>query len=325
MTTLNLENLVPAYKTESCFTSEGLQWALDSTSIKIAKECWYKYYLSIMLGLRASVDAPPLTFGTLLHVGYEVYYRSRFEGKDHRPALHDMLRAVLSRSSFDEGTGEYKIWWSSDRKRNTITLLRTLVNRLDELQDDAKFTLSIDGKAAIELPFRFELPRLAAAGQPYTLVGIMDRLVQHGSRIWPEDYKHTTSAFKSDNAASVITDRFSMDLQMTVYTIAGQVIYHQPVSGVLINFHNIQINDSSCARGPVERPEEYIEEWLNEFNRFLDELEINIATNTWPHRETSCFLCHFKGICSKAPSMRHRYLATGYHQHKWNPLTVREA
>ena len=101
---------------------------------------------------------------------------------------------------------------------------------LKQFEDDSAHTILLDsGKPAVELSFRFEIP-IEVSGQRAMLCGHLDRLVEFNSQIWAMDHKTTKYSLSNDWFGL-----FNPDNQMTLYTLASQVVYEQPVKGVIIS------------------------------------------------------------------------------------------
>lgn len=317
----NPTTAVPAYKEQSCFTSDGRQWAWDSTSIRAA-QCLKKYQLSILIGLRATKEAAPLTFGIMLHKMWETYWgcRSTIHRADHQEGLRRAVALALKETSWwDEADQRWRPWFTSDPKRNVLTLLRTFIQRADQLQDEAALTLIINGKPAVEQRFRFELDREYDRGKKFVACGYLDRLLTRGDTIEVNDYKHTTAGIDANSFHA----RYDMDPQMSLYTIGGQVSFAQPVNIVSVDMAQVQIGDTQFLRRPVSRPDAYLEHWMQQFEWLLDEVEMAHATGRWRENDSICYLCQFRDLCRRPPSERERFLSQFEVSH-WNPLLSRE-
>lgn len=291
----------------------GLQLAWDSTSLGSFKTCPRKYQLSVLLGWRHRHEATPLTFGIHIHAGLETYHKSRAGGADHAASQRAALRHVLLASAG---------WISDDSYRNRSTLARTLCWYLEQFRDDQATTVILaDGKPAVELSFRFEYPTQSAQGEQFLLCGHLDRVIEFAGQRWVSDYKTTKWAL-DDRFFS----QFSPHNQMSLYSLAGRVVFDQPVRGVLIDGIQIQVNASRFSRGFANRTEDQLEEWFEDIRHWLALAERYASEARWPMNDSACGMyggCTFQGICSKSPKVRDSFLQADFHQVPWDPMIPR--
>jgi hypothetical protein len=66
------------------FAGTALQWAWDSTSLALLKECPRKYHYVMVEGWRAKGESVHLRFGGLYHSALEQYDKLRAEGAEPR-------------------------------------------------------------------------------------------------------------------------------------------------------------------------------------------------------------------------------------------------
>ncbi len=331
-----------------------LQIAHDSTSIKAGTKCWRNYYYSIVQGYTASGPGvnPHLFFGTLFHAATELYTKLRIgnwdwrlyrqlrrtgipkadlvrdrAGTDHDRAMVIVLRWIFY-YSFDH---KLKRPWISDEPTKTLkTLLRTTVWYLDHFKDENLETLTLNsGKPAVELSFRFNLDDLtddgsflAPTGESYMLCGHIDRVVSFNEEIWILDKKTTRYALDER-----YFQQFSPDIQITLYSIAANIIFGDNVGGMIIDAAQILVNGTRFRRKPIPREPEHLEEWLRGLKRYLHELETCVKFDDWPMREESCgygyMQCQFRPVCTAAPSVREQMLEAFYTKRHWDPLIPR--
>jgi hypothetical protein len=335
-------------------TIPHLQIAHDSTSIKAGKKCWRNYYYSIVLGHSLSGTGlnPHLFFGTLFHAGTELYtklvignwdwklyrqlrktgleekfLRSIRSGIGHDDAILVVVRWLLY-YSFDHKNKSP--WISTEPTKSLKTLLRTTIWYLDYFKDEKLETLTLEnGKPAVELSFRFPLNDLlededflAPSGEEYLLCGHMDRVVRIGSLIYVLD-KKTTKYALDDN----YFEQYSPDVQMTLYSLAAQVIFPDEVGGIIVDGCQVLVNGTRFRRREALRVPEHFEEFLKSFKRYIRELEENVRLNDWPMNETACgfgyMQCQFRPVCSADPASRPEILENFYPKRIWDPLIPR--
>jgi hypothetical protein len=149
--------------------STQIQFAWDSTSLGLLKECPRKYYLTMIEGWRGKGQSMHLTFGIEFHKALEEYDLHRAAGQDDEDATISAVTDLLIRTYG---------WETGDTKKNRDTLVRSVIWYLAEYKDDvAKTVILKSGKPAVELSFRFETNfQVPGTDVSYMLSGHMDRL-----------------------------------------------------------------------------------------------------------------------------------------------------
>ena len=336
--------LTPKDSTPSPFLpGTKIQYAFDSTSLGYLKTCPRLYQLTILEGWSPKSESVHLRFGGEYASALEFFNHRRAEGASYDDAMRLTIGHTLERIEgwiVDESSkaGKYK---------NPSTLISLLVDYLDHFRDDPCQTyIKSDGVPAVELSFRFELDwgpssnapfleELGAAAsfvdnslqpQPYLLCGHLDRVVTFNDQLFVMDQK-TTGTTLGDR----YFDQYEPNNQMTLYTLAGQVILDAPVKGVIIDAAQILLEKPNrFARGFTYRTRDQLDEWLLDLRFWLNIAESFAESDYWPLNDTSCDKfggCKFRGICSKSPEVRDQFLRADFNQlepdARWNPLRSR--
>jgi hypothetical protein len=295
--------------TERLSFKNGIQYAWDSTSLTLFKECPRKYYYSIAQGYATREQSVHLTFGIYLHKYYERYHYHRAADFSHEDALHMVVTQAMKE------TGDFK---SDDKYKNRETLIRTIVWYLEEFKDDPARTVILhNGKPAVELSFRFEIPE----APDFLYCGHMDRIAEFGGQRFVFDYKSTKRALYNEYFA-----QFTPHNQMTGYTLGGKITFHEPVEGVIIDAAQVGVNFSRFSRGTAPRDEGTLEEWLTQTAYWVKLAASYAEADFWPLNESSCdkyFGCPFRPVCSKSPRQREVWLKADYVHRLWDPLQIR--
>lgn len=305
----------------------SIQFAWDSTSLGWFKKCPRLYYYQMILGYRPKNTGVDLQFGIWYHKGLELYDRQRSEGTSHEDSIHSVA-CYLHMESYG---------WEGTNYKNPQTLIRSVIQYLDQFgeKDPATTVVLESGKPAVEVSFRFELDwgpetyrEMVNYGNgdvrdepasPYLLCGHLDRIVDFAGGRYVMDRK-TTKATISD----YYFDQFEPNTQMTLYTLAAKVILHTPIKGVIIDAAQVAVSFTRFARGFTYRTEAQLEEWLSDLRITLDTAEHCATSSYWPMNDSACFMCRFKSICSKDPSVREAFLESEFtKEDPWNPLKVR--
>lgn len=329
--------------------NSNIQIAWDSTSLDLLKTCPRKYQYVMLEGWSTKGDNLHLRFGGEFHAALHNYDRMIAQGIDHEEALRETIHALLITSV------DFTVQPDPDRSRdpakykNRDSLIRTVVHYLDERQHDPLKTVVLpDGRPAVELSFRFSLdfgpdPRLpyvdelgpaaemvkaAYTTEFYMLCGHLDRVAEdaNGDK-YVEDHKTTTST-----PGSYYFDQYEPSNQMSLYSLAGEVVLEAPIRGVAINAVQLLLEPpyARFVRGFTFRNRDQLVEWQQDLAYWLKLAEFFAESNYWPQNDTACTKyggCPFQRVCSKAPPVREIYLKSDFIQlppeERWNPLANR--
>ena len=329
MPVIELEAKVPNTNTNSSLSAlmPNLQIAWDSTSINALCKCPRYYQYNILEGWTFSSDNAHLVFGTVFHLAKETYKRSRASGADHNKALIDALRVALT-ETWDSRLN--RPWTSEEPTKTRKTLLRSIIWYHDLFKDDSLETLILaNGKPAVELSFQFPLNLatddgsfIAPTGEGYMLCGHIDEAVTWDDNTYIIDSK--TTKYELDDS---YFKQYTPDNQVSVYSVAGQIVWNMEVEGLIIDAAQILVNSSRFRRREIPRSSDMLEEWLTDFKFKLREAEMYAEANYWPQNAKSCgfgrMQCMFRPVCSAEPTMRKTLLEALYIRRTWDPLIPR--
>lgn len=322
-------------KIQSCFLpGTNIQYAFDSTSLGYLKTCPRLYQYLMIDGWATPDESIHLRFGIEVHQAFQDFDILRAKDVSREDALREVVQGALTRTKDwapDEETkaGKYK---------NRRTLIRTIIDVIDAYPNDAAKTyIKADGAPAVELSFRFELPwgpeyhqkgiqgQMVRAAQPYLLCGHLDKVIDFNDDLFVKDYKTTTSA-----PGQYYFAQFSPSNQMTLYSLAAQVVMGQPVKGVLIEAIQVGVGFTRTIRDFTFRTQDQLDEWLGDLRYWLSLAEQFASVGHWPMNDTACDKfggCRFREICSKSPMIREQFLKSHFtklpEDQRWNPLRPR--
>lgn len=329
------------YKHQSPFLpGTNIQFAIDSTSLNYMKTCPRLYQYIMIEGWVPKDESVHLRFGSEYHLALQEYDIAIANGTSKKDALRMVISNLLERTKdwvvdTDTKAGNYK---------NRITLLQLVVDYFDFYVDDPAQTFILEnGKPAVELSFKFELdwgPRAAtlnehnapigedigAARQPYLLCGHLDRVVSFNDSLFVLDHKTTTTT-----PGPYFFNQFEPNNQMTLYTLASQVIIDSPVKGVIVEAAQILLDKPNrFVRGFTYRTQDQLDEWTYHLEYWLNQAEAYAEAGHWPMNDTACDKyggCKFREVCSKSPHVRETYLKADFvklpPESRWNPLKAR--
>jgi hypothetical protein len=312
----------PAPTPPSQFDPTGVQYAWDSVSLGLFKTCPRKYFLTMIENWQARTPSHHLTFGIIYHSAIEGYLKVMAQPSElsreeqHNEAVHKAIKfAMIASASYAPPP--------NDNNKTRVNLLRTLVWYFDHfgLSDPCTPVILQNGKAAVELSFRFQVD------YDQVLCGHLDAIVQYGDHRYVLDHK-TTKYTVTGASAQYFFEKFNPDNQMTLYALGAAVAFHTPVKGIIIDAAQIGVSFSAFQRGFTYRNEPQLQEFLENFYTYRRTAEVYHRTGVWPMNETACDNyggCAFRGICSKSPLVRDRFLRTDFTQDqpRWNPLIPR--
>lgn len=323
------------------FDADGVQFAWDSTSLKLAEACLRKYYYKLIIGWQPERKSVHLLFGGWYASALESYYKYVADGMSQDNALAEVVgEALVETWEFPtceacEGTGgnnaecpdcngEGKLTaggipWQSDHNTKTReNLIRTIVWYIDQFgEDDSCQTVILsNGKPAVEHSFRLE------ADNGIILSGHLDRMIEYGGKVYIQDQKTTGSTITGR-----FFDNFNPDSQMSLYTFAGKSIFGLPIKGVMIDGAQIAVGFTRFERGFTFRTDDQLDEWYDNSMYHIEKARQATRDNHFPMNPASCGNyggCEFRHICSKAPSVREQFLKGDFVKGKrWDPLEIR--
>ncbi len=304
----------------------NVQFAWDSTSLGLLKTCPRLYQYTMIDGWTTKSEAIHLRFGIEYHQALHDYENFKVGGMDHDDSLRNTIRVLLIRTHDFRPEPQT----NSEQLKTRDHLVRTVVWYLDHFMDDPASTVILDnGKPAIELSFRFELdfgPQdTNEHPQPYLLCGHLDRVVNFQDDLFVMDRKTTTST-----PGPYYFNQFEPNNQMTLYSLASQVILSSPVKGVIIDAAQVAAGFSRFTRSFTYRTRDQLEEWLGDLKYVLTQAEAYATEGYWPMNDTACDKfggCRFRAICSKSPQVREQFLKSNFikqeSEDRWNPLKKR--
>lgn len=325
------------------FDESGVQFAFDSTSLKLAETCLRKYQYKMLLGWQPERKSVHLLFGGWYANALESYYKYVADGMSQDEALIEVVVEALTETwEFPdcpecEGTGNLPMeeqcntcggegilqeggapWQSDHNTKTRENLIRTIVWYIDQFGDDdsCQTVILSSGQPAVEHSFRLD------ADNGIILCGHLDRLIEYGKHIYIQDQKTTQSTITSR-----YFDGYNPDSQMSLYTFAGKSLFGLPIKGVMIDAAQIAVGFTRFERGFSFRTEDQLNEWYDHSMYHIEKARQATRDNYFPLNPSSCSQyggCEFRHICSKAPSIREQFLKGDFVQKKrWDPMEPR--
>lgn len=299
----------------------SIRYAWDATCLEDMMKCPRYYQLKRVEGWERGSNIH-LRWGQELHKTLEDYDRGLANGLNHDKSLHASIRALLDRCRDWEPDPRTK----SEELKTIPKLFEAVVWYTEKYNPDpAKTFILNNGKPAVELNFAFEVEEgfgVPMTLHPYLFCGYLDRVVDFSDSLFVMDRKTTTST-----PGSYYFDQFDLSTQMSLYSLAGRVIMKSPVKGVIIDSIQVAVGFCRATRSFTYRTNDQLEEWITTAKYWIKQAEACAINDYWPMNTSSCDKyggCEFKGICSKSPSVRHKFLANDFKKGEiWNPLKPR--
>lgn len=315
--------------------ADGVQFAWDSTSISLAATCMRKYYYTMIRGIQPRNKSVHLIFGGIYASALELFYKKRFEGLSIDEALIEAVHHAMVESweyeacSACEAQGceachegkrsrGYPVDFA-DAKKTRVNLIRTIVWYIDQFAEETPDGIRThalpSGKPAVELSFAFDLY------DDVMLCGHLDRVVDYGDDVYIMDQKTTGGTI-----GPYFFEGFKPDIQMTVYTYAGQIVLGSTVRGVIIDGAQIAVNFTRFERGITTRSRGELTEGINSITSIIRHAQELTAQDNFPMNPTACGNyggCPFRGICSRPPEVREKFIDGDFVEHNWDPIKAR--
>lgn len=299
-----------------------LQIGWDNTSLDLFRTCPRKYYYAMILQRTSPIESVDLRFGVMIHRVLEFYDKQRVSGVDHERAQLEAVRLALEISGDRAevaGATRFQPWHSMDPQKNRLSFIRTVVWYTEQFQEDPLETVVLpDGRPAVELSFRMELP--SVAGHTFYYCGHIDRLVRDGSGIAVLDHKTTKHALSPDWA-----EQWSPDGQMSGYAVGAKVFYGSEARGVFIDAMQIGASFTRFHRYVTTRSPEQLDEFIEGVLYWIGQAKVCAESEAWPMNESGCSKyggCMYRRVCAQSPAMRSSVLRN-FVPKKWDPFEPR--
>lgn len=339
---MSQDHILPAaFQTADSPFVEGtqVQFAWDSVSLTSILSCPRRYQYQIIEGYVSNNPnfAIALVFGIQFHKGLELYHRFKAAGATHDEAVLAMCRALLADEATqslprdsdiealaaasndpDDDAEDDGINLRNSKIRTVYYLFRALVWYLDQYEHDAMKTLiGPTGLPAVETSFRVPLD-ISIEGYDLILCGHIDRALEFNDKLYVSDFKTTKSLTRQ------FFDMFDLSHQMTGYHTAGQIIFKEPVRGIVVDGVALQVGQVKFHRHTTGRTAGQIDEYLKLLHH-ASRLAITYAEQRYyPMNTASCYFCEFKTVCRQPPEYRDRFLKMHWKREPgWNPLRNR--
>lgn len=300
---------------KSAFDDGGKQWIWDSTSLKRAETCLRKYQYEALEGWHSQSSNVNLWFGGIYASSLEHFHKYRAEGMSHDDAAFEVVKSALE-ATWDKEANQPTSF--NDPAKTRENLIRTIIWYLDTFEDDY-FQTYVTSKGAAAVEFTFKIP----VDNGLIFSGHIDRLcVDKEGEIFVHDQKTTKQTL-----SPYYFNQFKPDVQFSMYTFAGKMIYDAPVKGVIVDAAQIAVGFTRFARMPTYRTDDELEEWYGEMMYLVEKVHEAVERNYFPRNTASCNNyggCPFREVCSRPHHVRDNFLEGMFTKgDRWDPLIPR--
>ena len=318
-----------------------LQLRWSATALGVAMTCWRKYFYHYVLKLRDPERSADLDWGTFIHESLAVFdgviYAGGSEGDATEAALRramELTETVRTVRFCRECEAEWAVgadrcprcnslgydtvelvefWASANTAKTRATLLRAVANYADDITVIPPLVLP--GSPVAEVGFEM------APVDGFTVYGRLDGLIEgdYGPRsAWIRERKSTKSAL-----SKFYFTTFAPHVEVSVQSLAAREGWAGAagfrIQGVMIEAIQTGVGFTRYGRERIAVSEERTAEFRRTLTRLWEDARDNAentyvvdvqtprAAEAWPMNESACYNCHFRGLCAKAPSVRHRF------------------
>ena len=273
----------------------------DATTVGLLMTCPRKYQFRILKEYGYRSEA--LDRGSVYHAALAAFYKA----DTVECGLLAGLREILNFEGLHDKAQVAKafVWYTENYKNDYIEVFDC-------------------GGKCVELSFRLPLPIKTPGGEPYTLCGHIDTVVQYKANGMLAILEHkTTGAYLSGYYFS----KFDFNLQINLYLWALRCLLPEElVSHVLINAIHIREANVDFARHIVLHTNDQVNqtvdtvcEWIKLGERFIQE-------KNFPANLGSCYQygqCSFLEVCKLPTEMQEDFLAENFELDPWKPWESR--
>jgi hypothetical protein len=123
--------------------------------------------------------------------------------------------------------------------------------------------------------------------------------------VW--DYKTT-----SGSITDFYSQRFEIDIQNHIYTIAARTLSNHTFSTFLIDAIGVGVTYTDMQRFPIQLTNGELDEALLDIEGWIKQGERYAEANYYPKNTRACGFCQFNQICNKSPEIRIRFLESHF-------------
>lgn len=278
----------------------------DSTSVMAYKKCERFYFLTIVLGFRSKDKPVYFRFGSAVHKFDEVLENT----KDLKTAL-EAAAALFKKEGGDPSV--------EDKKYGHLTGARLLETCMliyaDWQKEKAQGRVEV---LAVEQAFEvFLSDGVTRRG------GKADKFIRWNGKLWGKDRKTTTRGLMYYEQSVDPNDQF------TGYILGLSKLSGEYVQGLVIDVVSNEKNTKAAQKHPelrqftVQKTPQALERWEKDQINIAKKLQSDRENDEWPMRETGCYRCIMRSVCTKGSEQAMmNQLTTHFIQKPWDYKTL---
>lgn len=291
----------------------------DSSTMKLAKECFRKYFYRIVLG-RVSPKSNYeviFNFGSAYHKFREVLELSYMAG-DAREVSFGKAIAAISQMKLVAGEGKYEFL----TRQRLLETCQVAFEHWKKEKDSKRIEV-----IAVEQPFNIQLPNGKFIG------GRADQIVKWSGKIWGRDFKTTSKIESYFNMTLDPNDQATRYVYMESKLTFGNsaITDGRYINGIIFEvIQNTKTTKPKIYNCLVTKNQFQLETWEREELFMHEMLELCKEKDIYPMCETSCSFCDYAKVC-KAPSessqeniLKNDYLLSPWDFNKVEQTTLKE-
>lgn len=299
---------------------------IDNFALTMHQTCPSKFDLRMNEGWTTRRKSGALGFGSCLHEGLAVWYRTGDIAKALL-AIHEKWPEAMPIDDFR--TKEKCVTVMIEYAKMYPTETWSVVGMPDNPVIEVPFTIDTgmylpcvncnSDNYQVTLEGRYEdVCRFCSTPrEPIEYGGIYDMLIDFAGKLFVVDHKSTSVM------GSGYFRQFKPNNQMTGYIWAASKLSGQPVSGALINAIGIyKVGKTKFEREITSRSQMAIDSWLDDVYTECCNIQYHKVHGHWPKRTNACTLyglCEFHSVHElDNPTEQRKLLEMSYVQDKWD-------
>ena len=289
-----------------CKEAPNVPRVWSASSLRTFQECPRKFELQYVEGWTPrGVGNLDFLFGQTVHYGlfHLIDTLCRDPQRDVDAALDHAIYKAVNLQDLPPPIRQ------TQAGKTYLGVVRSLVWYADQynLQREADQILWIANKPALELPFRFNLPRISPDGEPYSVRGYIDALRRTalGHAVW--DYKTTKTSITDWYLA-----KFELDIQNTIYSAGVMTLTAEPFTEFWVDVLGVGPQVINFSRNSYPLHEENLNENLRDVDELIHRAEIYAEREYYPKNTTACTFCDFRDACKSKPNVRFLKLSSDF-------------
>lgn len=280
---------------------------VDNFQLSMFQTCPAKYQRRIIQGWKKRRQSAALSFGQILHLGLEVWYRTK---------------------NLDNAIAAMEFEWPADHDNEDFRDLYKCVSVLREYVEEyprEPWTVVGYGTDQPMVEVSFTLPLLDANGNQlstfdgYRIMygGIIDLAFDFNGQLYIMDHKTTT------RLGDYYFNQYKPNNQMTGYIWGMSQLTNRTVGGAWINAIGLyKKSPTKFKRGLTQRSAEDIAAWVHDVHHSCNLMRAAMITGEFPKFTNACTLygkCEFYDVHTlSGAKQQERFLEQMYEHEEWD-------